>query len=623
MFYIKKIKIHTYNDVTSEISLIQGLNIIYGKSNTGKSLILECIDFLMGSKGKNENNRNEESISYKKLSKPELKICKISLQIDADGNSIFLSRDIESNDINVSSNAPYIESGIYTIGSKGTKKKPSINQVWLRLLGIKDDKIKIAQKADGSPQGLTLRSFHHSFLINETRIFSENSILKNGNGYVKNIPIPTISSLIYLATGKSFAILKDDNEISETVVATKTSTAKIMYDRNIRALAELNKGIFLNIDDGKSVSEINEEINNLLTRISSTEDILEKAIEESQTLSASISAIDDKLVECGMLKDRYASLRTQYESDIRRLTFIAEGDMRSEKIPENTYCPFCNGILKKDKSKSYIEATVCEVKKIEMKINDLRAADSDINQETEILGKQLNDLVARRMNVQALINCDLQPQIDELRQKMISYTIALEKAKSKEMVDAFTEMLKEQFETIIAESSNIKENPRINISVQMSEYITSMLSKHLETILKACNYYNFVGARFDESLCDVVVNGADKMSQGKGFRAFLNSVMAIAVQEWLEDYNLYPPHLLVMDSPILSLKEKEEDIGTEVTTNSMRKGLFEYLVNHQGNRQTIIIENDIPNIEYKGVNLIHFTKTEGTGVYGLVSEYRE
>ena len=113
------------------------------------------------------------------------------------------------------------------------------------------------------------------------------------------------------------------------------------------------------------------------------------------------------------------------------------------------------------------------------------------------------------------------------------------------------------------------------------------------------------------------------MSQGKGFRAFLNAVMAIAVQEWLDDYKLYQPHLLVMDSPILSLKEREENIGTEVTTNGMRSGLFEYMVKHQNNRQTIILENEIPDIEYPGVNLIHFTKIEGNGIYGLVSEYRE
>lgn len=252
----------------------------------------------------------------------------------------------------------------------------------------------------------------------------------------------------------------------------------------------------------------------------------------------------------------------------------------------------------------------------------------------EIFKKELYVLIKRqilkanrykvKLIIQSLIRGDLQPRVDELRDKMVSYTAALEMAKAKEMVEAFAQILQEQLEAITSNNDEAaQENSNFNIISQIDEYITSTLSKHLETLLKECNYDNFVGARFDETLCDVVVNGSDKMSQGKGFRAFLNAVMAIALQEWLADYNLYQPHLLVIDSPILSLKEREENIGTEVTTDGMRTGLFKYMVEHQKNRQTIILENEIPNIDYSNVNLIHFTKIEGKGLYGLVTEYRE
>ena len=436
--------------------------------------------------------------------------------------------------------------------------------------------------------------------------------------------IPTVSSLIYLATGKSFAIKDSKDEMSDAVVTAKKSTAKLMYDRSIEALAEENFVNIIEVDDNRSVAEISEDIDKLLTQIAAAEDVLEQAVEENHTLAMSISDLDNQLAECSMLKDRYASLRTQYESDVRRLTFIAEGDMRRENMTTIEHCPFCNGILKKEQSKSCLEAAIYEVKKIELKINDLRAADGDINRETEGLNHKRDSLITERKKVQSLIRGDLQPRVDELRDKMISYTAALEKAKAKEMVEAFAQILQEQLEAITSNNDEAaQKNSNFNITSQINEYITSPISKHLETLLKECNYDNFVGARFDETLCDVVVNGSDKMSQGKGFRAFLNAVMAIALQEWLADYDLYQPHLLVMDSPILSLKEKEENIGTEVTTDGMRSGLFKYMVEHQKNRQTIILENEIPNIEYSNVNLIHFTKIEGNGLYGLVTEYRE
>ena len=128
---------------------------------------------------------------------------------------------------------------------------------------------------------------------------------------------------------------------------------------------------------------------------------------------------------------------------------------------------------------------------------------------------------------------------------------------------------------------------------------------------------------FDIESCDVVVNGSEKMTQGQGFRAFLNAVMAIVIQECLEDYNKHLLPLMLIDSPIMSLKEREENVGTEVTTNSMRSGLFNYMIQNCACRQTIILENEIPNLKYDGVNLIHFTKRENDGIYGLIKEYRE
>lgn len=75
MYHIKNIKIKTKNNVISELPLEKGLNIIYGPSNTGKTLVYDCINFLMGCKGFNKSgNKNLESESYHRLADPKLKI---------------------------------------------------------------------------------------------------------------------------------------------------------------------------------------------------------------------------------------------------------------------------------------------------------------------------------------------------------------------------------------------------------------------------------------------------------------------------------------------------------------------------------------------------------------------
>ena len=78
-----------------------------------------------------------------------------------------------------------------------------------------------------------------------------------------------------------------------------------------------------------------------------------------------------------------------------------------------------------------------------------------------------------------------------------------------------------------------------------------------------------------------------------------------------------------MDSPILSLKEKEDHIGEEHMSETMKIGLFKYLLLHQDSRQTIIIENEIPNLDYSSAHIEEFTKDENRGRYGLITGYRD
>ena len=176
MFYIKTLKVLSGTDTVSEFPFSSGLNIVYGVSESGKSLIVDCLDFMFG---------GEDTI----LSNPKLKIRGISLTIDVDGIEVGLYRALGKNEMVVSGDVDY--AGGYTAG-KGSKKTPSINSFWLHLMGI-DEPVKIYQFMNKSQQGLTVRTFIHTFLINETRLGARNSILKSGEGYSKNIPVSTIT----------------------------------------------------------------------------------------------------------------------------------------------------------------------------------------------------------------------------------------------------------------------------------------------------------------------------------------------------------------------------------------------------------------------------------------------
>ena len=56
MYYIRKLSIITNDNRKSEIKLSKGLNIIYGKSNTGKSLVVDCINYMFGARNHRFSN---------------------------------------------------------------------------------------------------------------------------------------------------------------------------------------------------------------------------------------------------------------------------------------------------------------------------------------------------------------------------------------------------------------------------------------------------------------------------------------------------------------------------------------------------------------------------------------
>lgn len=614
MYYIKAIIITSEGEnkekVVSRLDLQPGLNIVCGPSNTGKTHVLDCVDFLLGG-------------DARRLYKKELKIIGVSLIIDSDGNELSMYRELADetrSDIIVSSRIEGIHSGTYTANNQATKEKDTIGSLWLKLMGIDEEVKIIKQIEDAQWQRLTVRTFYHMFVINENRISGENSILKSGTTWTTNIPVPTITSLIYLLKEQNFIAPGEKQQTPSTTIKIKRAAAKQIVDGSVAAIKE-KESLGIQEEDNRSAMEIQHEIDELLEEISAAEDSLQQTTEHDEEVTQLIINLDRKIAESTFLKSRYDALRTRYESDMRRLTFVAEADIHRDSIPKLERCPFCNGELPKEKTQSCLEAAMAEADKIELRIKDLQSADEALTDEIERLQKKRDIYVHEQQQVQASIRGELRPQVDRMRERLVMYTAALERAKAKEMVKYFSEVLNDQLLKLHEEDGD--GNINFDVRAKIREILQKPLEKRLTEILEKCRYENYVGSRFDEDLCDVVVNGSEKMSQGQGFRAFLNTVMALAIQEVMNDFNLHKTHLLVMDSPILSLKERGEDIGTEITSDSMRGGLFQYMIDHEDDRQTIVLENTIPTLDYSGVNVVRFTRTVGKGRYGLINGYTE
>ncbi|MEG1433259.1 hypothetical protein [Eubacterium sp.] len=109
---------------------------------------------------------------------------------------------------------------------------------------------------------------------------------------------------------------------------------------------------------------------------------------------------------------------------------------------------------------------------------------------------------------------------------------------------------------------------------------------------------------------DLVVNGKSRSGEGKGYGAFLGTLFLFGLMKHLGEAGTYAPHLLMVDSPILTLKERPGD--ARGTAEGMKVGLFRTLMDHCGENQVIVVENELPQgVDFRGVHTITFGEEDG------------
>jgi hypothetical protein len=165
-----------------------------------------------------------------------------------------------------------------------------------------------------------------------------------------------------------------------------------------------------------------------------------------------------------------------------------------------------------------------------------------------------------------------------------------------------------------AEESKLEYAPRKHLDSAFRDTI----DEYLLEIFTQCRYEGLLTAHFDvEKRFDTSVNGKNKATtSGKGYRAFINTVTALAFRKYLIDRGTYKPGVCFVDSPLLTLKQGVDDQAPE----SMKSALFRYLLDAQKEGQILVIENEIPELDYEryGVEPIRFTGGKKPGRYGFL-----
>ena len=603
-FYIDKLTVSGGGHKTTVIDFKPGLNFILGPSNTGKSLVMDCLDYAFGFTPKKNRPSKivDNNYGYER----------IALHLVTANGTVILERKIGDTKISVSGTDPTVDHGTYSVGHKAKK---NINAVYLHLLGIDEvHSVRSAEKG-AKTQDLTWRSMLHLFFIRQADVARESSALL-APGSVGHTASAAV--LLYLLTGQDANDLAADEDPKISEAKKKALIGYIQekvdeFSRRREALEETLSSS--NIKDPRSsVEQVRKEIAELQAQV-------DEATRESQQLMSQIYEWNGKLSESRTVGHNFAVLRQQYQSDIRRIGFIVDGAATVSPVRKKVKCPICGEETERVQDTSFIDASAAELEKIKRHLSELSDAQHSVEHQQETIIATIRTLEEKKKTIDTLISEQLQPRLsvfeEELEQQLslIRLTSELEIVRQNE-----THYRSELFNKETEEAS---EPSKHNIYEDYDYDIIHGFEEKLREILQASKIGGAASARLNMENFDIEIGGFKKsVSMGGGFCGILNTITTLAMSGYLIDLDRNAPGFYAVDSSLTQLSEAEH----KEQSDTIKQNFIEYLISHAHERQVIIVEQTkrmpfVPDeSDENGIHVIKFSRNKEEGRYGFLNE---
>src|SRR6185312_13968493 len=170
--FVRSLSFHGPDRTPATVTFGTGLNIIYGASNTGKSFIVDAIDFMLGGRGPLRDI--PERVGYDK----------VLLAIEtAEGQSFSLMRSTAGGAFSMfngifAETLPDLE-GSLLADQHNDRREDNLSAFLLSKLDLSHRRIRRNQRGD--VQSLSFRNLARLAIINEEEIIQQRSPLSDGN----------------------------------------------------------------------------------------------------------------------------------------------------------------------------------------------------------------------------------------------------------------------------------------------------------------------------------------------------------------------------------------------------------------------------------------------------------
>lgn len=603
--YFKKVIARGAGKRESSIDFTKGLNIICGPSNTGKTLIFKIFKQVFGADNKKYANNDDEPF----IIENDTGYTEFSLVVSKSGDDVILTRKVDSEIISVESHSKFVESGDYAYSSK--KGYRLINDALLQIFDV--DPFKLPKTKDGIAAYFSLKFLDYLFFVDEGRIDEGKQILlAKSNKY--NATTQSMANLLYLIYDMDFSrFLKnvdlDKVKLRRGAVRKYINTKLENNENEIKRLKSKLKEFSVIENDSKVIQK----------KLDSVRVAIDTKYKENTNLEDIIKALNDKIETDGMLIERLESLSIQYKSDLERLNFIISGkDELAENETEHE-CPYCHSKIHEEKEQISLSEIEHEANYAIHNLNDVSETLSNLLKEHDRDGKELESNKKKLLEANQAIN------------KLVEERFQLERS-----LRQFDELIEYQKHIKYLQDDNKKlEIDLFEVSGQLkvdredfvpTEYFQPsfyrLMTENIKEIMKYCGDHRYAGAEFDKATFDISIRSQSKSANnGKGFRAFVNSVTLLSFRKLLDEKGKHQLPVYVIDSPLKNL-----DVG-DLNKDNIKNNFFKYLIEASKSGQLIIIENTnnftMTDELKEKANIIEFTHDDNMGRYGFLLDYHD
>lgn len=587
-----------------------GLNVICGASETGKSFIVETIDFMLGQEHPVRDIPERDGYDRIRLTIESAGWPPLTFDRSVEGGNFRAYEDLQTDRL------PLTEEK--TLRWKhSAARQDTLSYVLLERTGLTNKVLR--KNAAGETRSLSFRDMARLCLVTEEEIQGRGS--------------PLLSGQYTTATGEyaAFKLLLTGTDDSALVAAKEVPGRREQDIGKIELLDQMIADLQTELDEEgaeeqmliNQLARLDESIRIQNEALVGVQRALDTVLARRGAAATEVRSRKARIAEIDELVERFTLLDSHYQTDLDRLAAIHESGSLFVHL-EQQPCPLC-GALPRDQhldsecqgnTEAVVRAADAEMIKISRLRRELSDTVTSLTTERQGLRESLDQFNGEYNACEQELREIASPAVSTERasyNKLISeqaeVRINLEKiGRLKRLIAKRAEVEAEQMESTGAPSLT---------RTQVSKNVLDEFAQTIEGILQEWHFPNANRVFFDEAKRDFQIAGKDRGSTGKGLRAITHAAVKIGLMEFCRERDLPHPGFVVLDSPLLAYW-KPEGVEDDLRGTDLKEMFYRYLLGLRKDSQVIIIENEHPpDFVWRDGSVIAFTKNPYQGRYGF------